>query len=494
MVDKLRVSKVNEAYIKIECEPSIGAELSEYFTFEVPGAKFSPQYRMRVWDGKIKLFDRRTNQLYYGLYEYVSIFAKERDYVVEFEPNVLSTTNLSLKEADEFAKSLNIHSLGKPLTIRDYQLEAFTKAIRNKRQLLLSPTASGKSAIAYLLCRYLKGKKGLIVVPTTSLVEQLYKDFADYSSANGWSAADKITKLYHGQTLDLSKRICISTWQSLYKLPKAWFKDFDFVIGDEAHLFKAKSLASIMTNLENCPIRIGMTGTLDGAKTHKLVLEGLFGPVRKVVSTTELIERKQLADFKIKALILKYPDNVCHSVRKHTYQEEIDFIVANESRNTFIKNLALSLNGNTLILFQYVDKHGKNLYDIIKQKCGERHCFFVHGGVDVEDREKVRDIMEKENNAIAVASYGTFSTGTNIRNLHNIIFASPTKSKIRSLQSIGRVLRLGDRKEKATLFDIVDDLRYKNHDNYTLLHYIERLKIYDEEKFEYRQYNIEIKQ
>lgn len=493
MVDKLVVSKVNEAFIKIDCEPSIAAELSAYFTFDVPGAKFSPQYRARIWDGKIRLCDRRTNQLYHGLYEYVSVFAKERDYVVEFEPNVLATTNFSLKEAEEFTQSLNIHSMGKPLTVRDYQLEAFTKAIRNRRQLLLSPTASGKSAIAYLICRYLKGKKGLIVVPTTSLVEQLYKDFADYSSANGWSAENKITKLYQGQKVDLSKRICISTWQSLYKLPKSWFKDFDFVIGDEAHLFKAKSLTTIMSNLDSCGIRIGMTGTLDGAKTHRLVLEGLFGPVRKVVSTNELIERKQLADFKIKALILKYPDNICHSVRKFSYQEEIDFIVANESRNNFIKNLALSLKGNTLILFQYVDKHGKNLYDIINQKCTDRHCFFVHGGVDVEDREKVRDVMEKENNVIAVASYGVFSTGTNIRNLHNIIFASPTKSKIRSLQSIGRVLRLGDRKEQAVLFDIVDDLRYKTHDNYTLLHYIERLKIYDEEKFEYKQYNVELK-
>lgn len=495
MADKLFVTKVNEAFVRVDCENSTSAELSEYFTFEVPGAKFTPQYRARVWDGKIRLYDRRSNQIYYGLLDYLNTFAKERGYVIEFSPEVSITTNFSVQEAEEYAKSLNIHSRGKPLEARDYQIIAFAKAIRNKRQLLLSPTASGKSLIAYLISRFMcdQNKRGLIIVPTTSLVEQLHKDFTDYSSENGWDSEANVCKIYSGQERHLNRQIIISTWQSIYKMPKSWFDDFDFVIGDEAHLFKAKSLISIMTKLDACGIRIGMTGTIDGTKTHKMVLEGLFGPVKKVISTAELIQKKQLADFKIKALILKYPEHICKTVKEFSYQEELDYIVSCEARNTFIKNLTLSLHGNTLVLFQLVDKHGKKLYEIIKEKCDNRHCFLVYGGTDVEDREKVREIMESESNAIAVASYGTFSTGVNIRNLHNIIFASPSKSKIRNLQSIGRGLRIGDSKTEATLFDLVDDMRYKKRENYTLLHFVERAKIYDEEKFQYKMYMIDLK-
>jgi superfamily II DNA or RNA helicase len=192
-------------------------------------------------------------------------------------------------------------------------------------------------------------------------------------------------------------------------------------------------------------------------------------------------------------LILKYPENICKDSKKWTYQEEIDYIVSNPKRNDFIKNLVLSLDGNTLVLFQLVEKHGKNLFELIKTHAKNRHVFFVYGGTDVEVRESIRTITEKESNAIIVASYGVYSTGVNIRNLHNIVFASPSKSRIRNLQSIGRGLRIGDNKTKATLFDISDDLRIGKHNNYTLNHFIERVKIYDDEKFNYKFYNIELK-
>jgi superfamily II DNA or RNA helicase len=248
-----------------------------------------------------------------------------------------------------------------------------------------------------------------------------------------------------------------------------------------------------MTNLTDCAYRFGLTGTLDGTQTHKLVLEGLFGREKRVTTTKELIEKGNLSEFKIKALILKYDEESCSFLKKSKYKDEIDFLVANPKRNKFIRNLTLSLNGNTLVLYQLVEKHGKLLYDMIWAKCGDRKVFFVHGGVSAEDRELVRSITEKENDAIIVASYGTFSTGINIRNLHNIVFASPSKSKIRTLQSIGRGLRLGDNKESATLFDIADDLTYKSRKNFTLDHFIERMKIYNEEKFAYKIYEINLK-
>ena len=334
-----------------------------------------------------------------------------------------------------------------------------------------------------------KANKVLIIVPTTSLVEQLYKDFRDY----GYNVKH-IHRIYQGHEKDTTKRVVISTWQSVYKLPKKWFADFGVVIGDEAHLFKSQSLTTIMTKMTNCKYRIGMTGTLDGSKTHKLVLEGLFGAVNRVAQTTDLIEKKQLAKFKIHCLILQHGKNARDYLKDKTYQEEMDYLCASKSRNNYIKNLCVGLQGNTLCLFQYVEKHGKVLEELIRLKDPERKVFFVYGGVNADEREEIRAITEKSDSAIIVASYGTFSTGINIRNLHNIVFSSPSKSRIRNLQSIGRGLRLGDNKTNATLYDIADDVSYGEKENYTLQHFRERINIYNEESFDYEIHNVELKE
>lgn len=494
MSEKIFVTKKDEAYIKVSCERGVVREISEHFTFTVPGYQFTPAFKSKLWDGKIRLFDTRTNTLYYGLTEHLQTFAKERSYTIVFDDAVLQKNSFSLIEAKEYVDSLCVQSKNKNIEARDYQIEAFAYAIRNKRQMLLSPTASGKSLIAYCIMRYMtdQNKKGIIIVPTTSLVEQLYTDFQDYSTKNKWNVEQNVHRIYSGREKISEKIVTISTWQSLYTLSKSHF-NYDWVIGDEAHNFKAKSLTSIMTNLDKASLRIGMTGTLDGTKTHKLVLEGLFGPVRKTVTTKELIEKKQLSEFDIKCLVLKYPEEICRLVKDAKYIDEVKYLVMSDARNKFIRNLAFSLQGNTLILFQYVDNHGKGLHKLIEEKANGRKVFFVHGGTETETREEIRGIVENESSAIIVASYGTFSAGINIRNLHNIIFASPSKSRIRNLQSIGRGLRLGDNKKKATLFDIADDLRYKKHENYTLDHFRERVKIYDEELFEYKIYNIDLK-
>jgi len=483
VADKLTISNVNEVYVQIRCEEGIGFELKEHFTFQVPGYQFTPQYRARLWDGRIRLYDTRTRQIYRGLVPYIVKFCEERGYDWEYD-NEIYDEEFSIAEAQEFIKTLDL-----PLEPRDYQIDAFVHAIRSRRSLLLSPTASGKSLIIYLIMRYINANRTLIIVPTISLVSQLASDFADY----GFESDRYVHRIFAGQDKHTDKPITISTWQSLYKLPKEYFKQFDVVIGDEAHLFKAKSLADIMTGLTNAKYRIGTTGTLDGTKTHKLVLEGLFGPVRKVTTTKELMDQKVVADFNIKCLLLKHPDAICQAAKNFTYQQEIEYLVLNESRNKFISNLAQSLDGNTLVLYQYVEKHGKILYDLINKNMGDRKCFFIYGKTDGEIREETRKIVENETNAIIIASYGTFSTGINIRNLHNIIFASPSKSRIRNLQSIGRGLRKSDTKDSATLFDIADDLRYKKHENFTIKHFAERIKIYSEEKFSFKIYKIELK-
>ncbi len=210
----------------------------------------------------------------------------------------------------------------------------------------------------------------------------------------------------------------------------------------------------------------------------------------KVTKTSELMEQGHLSTLDIRCIVLK------HKPQKfETYEDEVQFIITHQKRNNFIKNLALDLKGNTLVLFSRVESHGQPLFNLINSSAtGNRKVFFVHGGVSTDEREQVRAITETESNAIIVASYGVFSTGVNIKNLHNVIFSSPSKSRIRNLQSIGRVLRKGNNKTKAVLYDIADDCTYNSRKNYTLNHFIERIKIYNEENFNYEIITVNLKQ
>jgi superfamily II DNA or RNA helicase len=442
-----------------------------------------PAYRNKVWDGKIRLFSQKTGQIYVGLLSYIKEFCERNDIECVVAKDVDDSDSLDIKKVTDFVKSLKPKSKGKELELRDYQLNAIQYALSNHRGMLVSPTASGKSLIIYALIRFyhylLKDKKILILVPTTSLVEQMYSDFIDY----GWN--DKyLHRIYQGHEKETDKPVIISTWQSLFKLDKKYFEKFGCVIGDEAHLFKSKSLTTIMTKLIDCKYRFGMTGTLDGTQTHRLVLEGLFGKVEKVTTTKELMDKDTLAELKIKCIVLKHKEEDCKVVKDLKYSEELQYIVSHKTRNDFITTLCDKLNGNTLCLYQLVEKHGVVLYNAMKDL--DRKVFFIHGGVDTETREQIREITEKETNAIIVASYGTFSTGINIRNLHNVVFASPSKSRIRVLQSIGRGLRRPNMGEvHTTLLDIADDFTYNDKKNFTLNHFLERINIYNEEEFDY---------
>ena len=487
----IKVKQKDSVYLKIDTDLSTDQEICDFFTFDVPGAKFMPLYRNRMWDGKARLYSMYTKELYVGLLPYLKEFANTLEYEIEVDIKDISEQT----DVKKLTDSLRLQVNGQGIQIRDYQRDAVDHCIKQGRVLLLSPTASGKSLIIYSLVRYhqARGRKQLIVVPTTSLVEQMYGDFKDYSSVDTWRVSENCHRIYGGKEKTNEYPITISTWQSIYKYPKAWFKDFDVFYGDEAHLFKAKSLTTLMNKCTNTPYRIGTTGTLDGSKTHKLVLEGTFGKVHKVTTTKKLMEDEQLANLKIICCTLDYKDEEKKDMKKKSYQEEIDWLVTNPDRNQVIKNLTIAQDGNTLVLYQFVEKHGKTLYPLIKQAVDkDRKVWLVHGGTDTEEREFIRALTEKEENAIIIASYGTFSTGINIRNLHNIVFASPSKSRIRNLQSIGRGLRRGDKKVVCNLFDIGDDLSWKSHKNYTLNHLIERIKLYNEEGFNYKLVKINV--
>ena len=483
----MHISKKNEVYLVLsDLDPSTVQELSEFFTFEVPGAKFMPTYRNRIWDGKIRLFSPQTGQIYVGLLEYIKKFCDANNVKYTIEEGVEDVRDVVRKDVGGFIKSLKPKSQGKSLKIRDYQISAVQHAISRNRALLVSPTASGKSLIIYSLVRYYQkmGERTLILVPTTSLVEQMNSDFEDY----GWYG--HVQKIYQGYTTKVDNDVVVSTWQSLYKMPKKYFEQFGCVIGDEAHLFKAKSLTGIMTKLHQCKYRFGLTGTLDGTQTHQLVLEGLFGGVEKIVSTRELIDKKTLANLKIKCIILKH-SNIRE---KMTYAEELEYIVTDQKRINFVVNLLQHLRGNTLCLFQLVEKHGKPLFERLEnERSSTRDYYFVYGGTETQEREKIRTLVEQSRDSIIVASFGVFSTGINIRNIHNIVLASPSKSKIRVLQSIGRGLRTSSTKDSVLIYDIADDLTYKDRPNFTLTHFTDRLNIYNEEQFDYEISKVKLK-
>lgn len=513
----ITVSKFDDVYSYIKADPAIETELSDYFCFDAPNAKFSPMYRKKYWDGKIRLFNKRQSLLPTGLNRYIGVFAKEHGYKVEYAPELIMMNNFSLVEAKEFTKSLQIHSQGKPLDSREYQDVAFAKAIRYKRLMVVSPTASGKSYIIYNYVRYLLQMnptvRGLLVVPTTSLVEQMAGDFKDYSSVNNWDVDLYVQKLYSGydSTLLPSTQLLVSTWQSIYKYTTGFFENFGFVIGDEAHTFAAECVGGVMKKLTKAPYRLALTGTTDEQKVNNLTVEGFFGPMTKVITTKAMMDAGFSSQLAIKSIVLKHEEGTQRLVDiikeeiKDQYKEaatagyraELTYIISHKGRNRFIRNLATSIEGNTLLLFHYVESHGQVLFDLIKDyiDASTRKCFFVHGGTETEDREAIRAIVEKENNAIIVASFGVFSTGINIRRLHNVIFASPTKSKKRTLQSIGRGLRLGEGKAQATLYDIADDFRLDTEDkpNYTLKHYATRMIMYMEEKFKVSHYDVPLK-
>lgn len=477
---------IDRVHIKVCADPSTIMELSDQFTFYADNYKWHPKYKARMWDGKIRLVNNLTGIVYAGLSQKIKKFCDARGYSLSFDDELVYA-NVSEHELTEFIKTLNIPE---KYQIRDYQFKAILKCIRSGRRTLVSPTSSGKSLMIYIIMRWYEQQKGLIIVPTIGLVGQMESDFRDY----GYSGNVHVSVGGLSKSNDIDCDLVITTWQSLNngktKMPKPWYQQFGVVFGDEAHGCKATSLVQILSSLTNCKYRFGTTGTLDGQPLNETTIEGLFGPQYRSTTTSELMAEGYVAKLKIKCIILKYDEATAKAIRGKTYQEEIDFLVNNIKRNKFLKNLTLSLTGNKLLFFRIID-HGKILHDLIST-ASDHNVFYIDGGVSGADRETIRKAIEDEHNATLIASLGTTSTGVSINKLHHMIAASPSKSKIKVLQSIGRMLRMHEDKEEAILYDIVDDLSVKTHQNFTLKHFLERTKIYDAERFEYEIYNVRL--
>jgi superfamily II DNA or RNA helicase len=485
------VESIDEVRYYVKTEKGLKQELRDYFSFMVPGAQYMPMFKRRLWDGKIRLYDILSSTLPRGLKTYLEKFCTDRGYSLNIKEskNPLCATEEQLAH---FYESLKVSVRKKPVEMHSHQKQATLHALNNHRSVIISPTGSGKSLIIYVLVRYLQkvlntDRKILILVPTVGLVNQMEADFFDYSSQDkSWSCKKYIHKISAGQEKETNKQIVISTWQSIYKLPKVWFDQFDAIFFDECHQAKAESINFIGQKLSKAWFRIGTTGTLQQTQAHRLSIEGILGPAVQFIHTKNLMNKGLLAKLDIDCIILKYTEEEKQLLKKQRYADEIKWIVTHEKRNEFIKELALRTKGNTLILFNYVEIHGRPLTALIEAAAGDRKVYFISGKTEAEAREYIRKVIDREKDAILVASYGTTSAGINIVNLDNIILASPTKSVIRLLQSIGRGLRVSERKKALKVYDVVDDLSHLKHKNHVLKHFEERVKIYKREKFDHK--------
>lgn len=483
------IERYDDSYIRVTGDRAFERELSEQFRFKPPGYRFMPAYKFG-WTGDIVLYSTKTKLIYAGLFHRIVQWAESAGYSVKF-PSEFADLEFSVVEAQNAVNDLNLTK-----TPRDYQMDGFIKAVRYKRALVLMATASGKSLTMYILARFIGGRT-LFIVPDTTLIHQLAGDFVDY----GYK--ENIHKIFALQDKQSDAEITISTWQSIRKLDHDFFNQFDCCIVDEAHNAKATELTKIMTKMTNVPFKYGFTGTTDKTEVNEMVLEGLFGRQLQIIKTHEMISRGFSAIPLIKVIRLVYGNQACADFRKFvesknkedkklTYQREIEWILKSPERNQFIKNLVLSLKGNTLVQF-LKREHGELLYKLISEAT-DRPVYLIHGKVEGEQRNQIRLDVEQQKNAIIIGSVKTTSTGINIVSLKNVILTHPSKARIKTLQTLGRVLRKSDEKQRAYLFDLSDDLTDgKKKKNTTIKHLLERIKFYMQEKLPYKLYNVKLK-
>lgn len=478
----VKIKKINESYLQIICDADLAMDISDCFAFYVEGYQWSPKYKSGIWDGRIKLFNIRNRLMPIGLYDDLIIYFNQRQIEYKNEVENIYGPKLSAKFINEFCNEI----LKCDLKLRDYQINAIQQAFKNKKIILLSATGSGKSFILFLIINLLKymddNFKFLLVVPTSSLVYQMREDFIEYGK--NFSDYNDYIHIIEGKKKNSSKPIIITTWQAIMekRIPSSWFVKFNGICIDECHTAQATQLSKIVNNCINAQFKFGMTGSLKESNTSKMQLKSLFSKVFLASKTKDLQKKKILSQLKIRNCILEYPTeyrNICKSLN---YVEETNYIRSLEIRKKFILNLSKKVKGNTLILFKIVD-YGKEIFEMIKKE--NKNTYFIYGGTKVKDRELVRKITENNDKVIIVASFPVFSQGVNIKKLHNLIFAESVKSSIKVIQSIGRTLRLHDSKDCAILYDLVDEMSYKKRKNFVLRHFLQRIKIYDHEQFNY---------
>lgn len=503
----IKVERYNESFVRVFAEREIQAEIKDYFTFKAPGYRFHPKYKAKLWDGNISMYNMQTCMLPGGLVKLLDHYAKSTETDIEFVESKkfssFTSDEISRKEIEEFALSLDLSDgKGDQLTPKEYQIDAVYHALKNRRICLSMPTGSGKSLTIYIIMRWMLAKemRVCLIVPSISLTKQMLSDFIEYSSRSGFDCDEIATLLYSGQERNFEPPLLISTWQTISKMIKKShgadvINSYDAIIVDEAHTAKGTELQKILQMATDVSYRIGTTGTVDKEKVNELTIIGNLGPVEKIVTTAELIESGDLSGLTIKAMIMQYAEEICKTNKALDYVGEIDFICGHDFRNRAIRSIALTSPGTTLILCSKVSAHLIPIYEFISARAEkyDKEVFMIHGGIDPDERERIRKYAIANPGVILVCSYQTCQQGINIPNIENVVFAGPSKSMIRVLQSIGRGIRKSSGKLEMILYDFVDDMRYKKYTNTLFTHFTERMKIYRSEKFDVEMVEVAVK-
>lgn len=481
----ITIQKQNNSYVQIHCDECMNHKIYCLFSAFQPGYRFNPRYKLKLWDGKIHCYSPITQLLPIGLVDNLLNWCKKNNYTYK------------LFGLDDFKDTINfadmkneINSQITKFDARDYQLSAIYQALTNKRGVLLSCTGSGKSLMIYGILKYLINRKNkrhlLLIVPSVSLVEQMYSDFIDY----GWKNIENdVEKLYSGMDPTFKTPVLISTWQSLENQDKDFFADFQGVIVDECHGTKANVVSRLLKQCLGADYKIGTTGTLPTETADQLMINGVLGNVIYELKSKQLIELGYLTKIVVASIFVKYPQEFIMANKDRTYQEEVKVVEEKPERNRTL-NFVIDHSkptDNILILVNHKE-HLKSVKEYLNLVYPDRKVSIIMGEVKAKERESIRTGIEDEDGTLLLATYGTVSTGINIPKLHAVMLYANSKSRIKVLQSIGRGLRKHVSKNKVIIYDIIDDLSYKTrtgkaHKNYCMQHYDERLSYYTEQEF-----------
>lgn len=495
MNDIIVLQKVNEVYLKVRCSKSQAMELKEHMAFYASDYKYHPRFKAGFWDGKLYLYDYKLNLLPIGALPKFVTFCETFKYEYLFDFDAEKEFGDSIKDETLERSFEYLFPPEQDYYPRDYQQEAIKKALLNKRGVLRLATGAGKSIIIYTLIRMLiaKGEKIILVVPSISLVEQMFSDFKEY----GWDMADKhCNLLYSGQQIDPRKSVLITTWQSVYQKAPKFFEPYGALIIDETHGAKGQSIQEICKKCTSASYRIGLTGTMPKDEAEKWTIYGFLGPTIYDLSAKTLIDRGVLSQIQIKNVIAKYPVEMCKPMID--YPSEQNLINGYEKRTKVLDHILKQIpkGQNTLILVQRI-KHLKMIRDHLLDNHQNLEVYEIYGDTKPEERERIRKLVDQRDDVALICSYATMAVGVSIKKLTNVVFFESYKSEVKVLQSIGRGLRKHESKECMILWDVVDDLRYpkgkKMISNFTYRHWENfRLSYYKEQGFEFSDETINI--
>jgi superfamily II DNA or RNA helicase len=492
MEGQIQVQKINESFYQIKGSNEQLQPIIRRLQVKIPGANFDPMVKRGLkpsYKSFYNIMPDKSLVVPSGLMRFLEPFGV-------YLPQHIS--RFTREEIQAYIDTTNL-----PFEPFQHQLNSVFDSILNHQQINLMCTGSGKSLSISLIADFfrLKGLKGLLIVPNINLLTQFQSDIKDYNLIDLYND----THIIGGGNTDkhFDKSLTISTFQSLKNF-KDELKHLNYVMCDETHRAKGAEIQDIVNKCSNSIFRLGFTGTLNDSPPDRMSLFCLFGVPKRYISTNGLVKLGLATPVNINVLLLHYsPDDKAIFRHVGNFAKQLQFIKEHENRTNFISKLSCKLSttsGNTLVLFQHTE-HGKSIFNTImndiypdvlvenKNITGKKSfefqekykVYFINGETDGKNREKIRNILETDTNSILVAGYQVLSTGVNIKNLRNLVFASPMKSFTTISQSLGRGVRLHVSKSVFNVYDLSDCFTPKG----TFMKQLEQRKIlsYEPEEF-----------